>query len=145
MLKKVQILNNINKFISNLFNKISNSLSSKIENKIDNDYTHLLKDYTINDISYYSSHMPFLIFKHSERCIVSRTMMKDFMKFYQYNPDRFIYMVVDVVENRKLSNEIAEAYKVIHQSPQILLIKNGQCLFNESHNNINFNHVDHNF
>lgn len=141
MLKKIKILNNINKFISNLFIKISNFLSYKI----DNDYIHLLKDYTINDISYYSSHIPFLIFKHSERCIVSRTMMKDFMKFYQYNPDRFIYMVVDVIENRKLSNEIAQAYKVIHQSPQILLIKNGQCLFNESHNNINFNHVEQNF
>jgi len=141
MLKKVQILNNISNIISNLFNKINNI----IYNKKDNDYKHLLKDYSINDISYYSSNIPFLIFKHSERCIVSKTVMKDFMVFYKHNPDRFVYMVVNVIENRKLSNEIAEEYKVIHQSPQVLIIKNGKCLFNESHNNINFNHVDQNF
>jgi len=141
MLKKFQLLNNIINLISNIFNKINNS----IYNRKDNNYKHLLKDYTINDISYYSSEIPFLIFKHSERCIVSKTVIKDFMKFYKHNPDRFVYMVVDVIENRKLSNSIAKEYSVIHQSPQVLLIKNGKCIFNESHNNINFNEVDHNF
>ncbi len=138
MLKNIPILSNIITFISNLINK-------KTDNIKDNYYKNLVKDYTIQDISYYSSKIPFLIFKHSERCIVSKTVIKDFMLFYKYNPDRFVYMVIDVLENRKLSNEIAEEYKVIHQSPQILLIRDGKCLFNESHNNINFNHVDQNF
>jgi len=138
MLKKVPVLSNIITFISNLLNK-------KIDNTKDNDYQHLIKDYTIQDISYYSSHMPFLILKHSERCIVSRTVMKDFMKFYKYNPDRFFYLVVDVIENKTLSKSIAEEYKVIHQSPQILFIKNGKCIYHESHNMINFNTIDNNF
>jgi bacillithiol system protein YtxJ len=134
MLKKVPLLSNIITFISKLLN-----------NKIDNDYKHLIKDYTTQDISFYSSHIPFLILKHSERCIVSRTVMKDFMKFYKYNPDRFFYIVVDVVDNKSLSNSIAKEYKVIHQSPQVLLIKNGNCIYNESHNKINFNMIDNNF
>jgi bacillithiol system protein YtxJ len=121
---------------------IINKILSIFKNINDVSYKEFIKNYNIEDISYYSFHKPIIILKHSERCIVSKTVMKDFIKFYKNNPDKFAYIVVDVIDNRILSNKIADKFNVIHQSPQLLIIKNDVCAFYESHNNINFNDVE---
>jgi bacillithiol system protein YtxJ len=123
------------------------SFISKFRNKLHkfkqyNSYKHLLKDYKLEDINFMSSIKKVLIFKHSKECIISRKSMDEFIKFYKFNPDRFYYIVVDVIENRDLSKKIADDYKIIHQSPQTLLIQNNKCIYNESHSNINFNDIN---
>jgi bacillithiol system protein YtxJ len=42
---------------------------------------------------------------------------------------------------RKISNQIADDFNIIHASPQILVIKNGKCIYNTSHNNINWKNI----
>jgi bacillithiol system protein YtxJ len=43
---------------------------------------------------------------------------------------------LDLIENRAISNEIASKFDVVHQSPQLLVIKNGKCIYNISHSEI---------
>lgn len=126
----------------NFLRKLKKEIDIKNEEK---SYKHLLKDYTTKDIDFLSIDKKTIIFKHSQRCIVSRTVLKDFMKFYDSHLDKFYFVVVDVIDNRNLSNQLAEEFKIIHQSPQVLIIDNCKCIYHESHNEINFNYIDKNF
>jgi bacillithiol system protein YtxJ len=75
----------------------------------------------------------FAIFKHSTRCSISsvakRRLEKDWVKS---NPDIPLYYL-DLIQYRGVSDQIADFFKVRHQSPQILVIKNGLAVYNESH------------
>ena len=44
---------------------------------------------------------------------------------------------LDLLMNRSLSAQIAETFQVVHESPQLLLIKNGDCIYETSHLDIN--------
>jgi bacillithiol system protein YtxJ len=43
---------------------------------------------------------------------------------------------LDLLEFRPISNEIAGRFGVMHQSPQIILIKNGNAVYTASHSDI---------
>jgi len=79
-----------------------------------------------------------LIFKHSTRCIISKMALKNF------ESDFLLYDVIDahyldLIAYRSISNEIAEVFAVEHQSPQILMIKDGKVVYHESHEGIDAN------
>ena len=42
---------------------------------------------------------------------------------------------------RNIPCAIAESFDVTHESPQILLIKNGVCVYDESHNGITMDEI----
>ena len=80
-----------------------------------------------------------LIFKHSTRCIISRTVLKNFEIVAKNETSNNIdFYFLDLLEHRNVSNEIAKRLNVEHQSPQVLLISNGICVFNASHEAIDF-------
>ena len=81
-----------------------------------------------------SSKQPQLIFKHSTRCSVS-SMIKNRLEKAQA-PEELSFHFLDLIAYRSLSDKIAAEFFVEHQSPQVLLIKNGECLYDESHNGI---------
>lgn len=87
----------------------------------------------INDILAASTQKTQVIFKHSTRCIIS-TMAKQRVEKYSDSNIDFHYL--DLIQNRNLSNTVAEQFNVQHQSPQILVIKNNECVFDESHGGI---------
>jgi bacillithiol system protein YtxJ len=93
----------------------------------------------LNDIISSSNEKPAVIFKHSTRCIVSRTALKQFEK--EFDVDSLHCNVstyfLDLLEHRDISNEIASRFGVHHQSPQLLLIKNGKSVYDVSHSDIN--------
>lgn len=78
---------------------------------------------------------PSLIFKHSTRCSVSRMVLKQFEKEFK-NTDQIDCYYLDLIQFREISNTIANQFSVTHQSPQILLMKNGVCIYNASHSDI---------
>ena len=47
-----------------------------------------------------------------------------------------ISYLLDLLNHRDLSNEIASRYNIVHESPQIVVIRNGKAVFNESHDSI---------
>ena len=54
----------------------------------------------------------------------------------EQSPDNIDFYFLDLIKYRELSHGIAAQFDVQHESPQILLIKNGKCIYNESHNGI---------
>jgi bacillithiol system protein YtxJ len=89
----------------------------------------------LQSISVESESKPCLIFKHSTTCSISRMALKNFESEFKLDNKISIYFL-DLLNYRNISNEIASFFNVIHQSPQILLIENGTCIYNASHENI---------
>lgn len=88
---------------------------------------------TIDAISH---EKPVVIFKHSTRCSISRFALKRFDTDYAFSEEKMDWYLLDLLNYRDLSNEIAIRYAVEHQSPQIVVIRNGKAVFNASHDNI---------
>ncbi len=75
-----------------------------------------------------------VIFKHSTRCSISVLAKNRLEKFA--GSDKLTFHYLDLLNHRSLSNEIAERFGVEHASPQILLIRKGECIYDESHHAI---------
>lgn len=78
---------------------------------------------------------PILIFKHSTRCGISKMALKQFENGFSLT-DQFTAYFLDLLEYREISNEIAACFGVMHQSPQLIVIKNGVQVHNVSHSDI---------
>lgn len=74
---------------------------------------------------------PQLIFKHSTRCSISSVALNRMDPKKIPQPIACYYL--DLLRYRELSDQIAESFQVYHESPQILLIRNGECIYEESH------------
>lgn len=96
-------------------------------------------DEQLNDLEHNSYLKPQLIFKHSTRCSISSMVKARLSK--NENPQNIDCYYLDLISNRALSNLIADKYSIRHESPQVLLIKNGKCVFNESHSAIYFDDI----
>lgn len=83
-----------------------------------------------------SASTPVVIFKHSTRCSISRMALKNFEREYNLDKSEATPYFLDLLEHRDISNEIAQKFQVIHQSPQLLLIKNGKSVYDASHSEI---------
>ncbi|GAB3418196.1 bacillithiol system redox-active protein YtxJ [Niabella aquatica] len=88
----------------------------------------------LDEINKKSFSKPQLIFKHSTRCSISSVIKNRLYKGTL--PENIDFYYLDLIANRDISNAIAEKYEVAHESPQALLIKDGRCIFNESHSAI---------
>jgi bacillithiol system protein YtxJ len=89
----------------------------------------------LDEIAALSEEKPAVIFKHSTRCSISRFALKQFENEYALE-DKVDAYFLDLIEYRDVSNEIANRFQVVHQSPQLLLIKNGQSVYDASHSDI---------
>ena len=89
----------------------------------------------LNEISEESNQKPVVIFKHSTRCSISRMALKQFENNFNLHDEVKPYFL-DLIEHRDVSNEIANRFEVVHQSPQILLIKDGKSVYDVSHDGI---------
>ena len=77
-----------------------------------------------------------LIFKHSTRCGISSMVMKQFVSAYNLDSNADLYYL-DLLNYRDVSNEVGYKFQVMHQSPQLLVIKNGVVVAHASHGGIN--------
>jgi bacillithiol system protein YtxJ len=74
----------------------------------------------------------FFLLKHSLTCPISHAAYQEYEKYAKENESVPAYFVA-VQEARPLSNEIAEKFEIKHESPQAILIKNGDAIWNASH------------
>lgn len=82
-----------------------------------------------------------LIFKHSTRCSVSAMAKRRFELDWDTIPADTSFYFLDLISYRNISSEIAEAFQVHHESPQILLIRDGDCILDASHSDISAEEV----
>lgn len=77
-----------------------------------------------------------IIFKHSTRCSISMMAKRKFEMEVGDLPDNISLYFLDLIKHRDLSNKIATDFQVHHESPQMLLIKDGECILDQSHSEI---------
>ena len=121
-------------FLKNIFKEnTSNSTESTNENV---KFFTLDKMEQFDEIDEISQTKPVVLFKHSTRCSISRMALKQFDAEFNYPEEKIDWYLLDLLNHRDLSNEIASRYNIVHQSPQIVVIRNGKAVFNESHDSI---------
>ena len=77
-----------------------------------------------------------LIFKHSTRCGISKMVIKQFEGLFQENHQCLKVYYLDLLNYRNVSDEVGYTFQVMHQSPQLLVIKNEVSVHSVSHNDI---------
>lgn len=87
----------------------------------------------LSELEANSSVRPQVIFKHSITCGVSRMVLNIFKSSYNLQPSQMDLYFLDLHANRDVSNAVAEKFDVVHQSPQLLIIKNGAVERHASH------------
>lgn len=91
----------------------------------------LQKDIQLEEIREKSAGRPQLIFKHSTRCATSALVKGRLERGLQ--PETIDFYYLDLLSFRPISRQVSETFLVEHESPQILLIVNGECIYDESH------------
>lgn len=105
-------------------------------------WTQLVSIEQLESISKESQNHPVIIFKHSTRCSISKTSLARLERNWQAGdlPEVPLYFL-DLLTYRDISNAIAQTFQVVHESPQILIIKNGQSIYDKSHFDIDFSSI----
>ncbi len=98
----------------------------------------------LDSIAEESKVTPVAIFKHSTRCGISRMVMRQFERAYDISPDQMKLYYLDLLAFHNVSNEVSNKYKVLHQSPQLIVVKNGVAVAHASHQGIQAGEL-HNF
>ncbi|GAB4091516.1 thioredoxin family protein [Flaviaesturariibacter terrae] len=94
-------------------------------------WTTLTSEDHLQELIERSKETPQVIFKHSNRCSISSVAFQRIDKAQR--PPATEFWLLDVIADRPLSQKIAQRFGVPHESPQVLVIKNGDCVFDESH------------
>lgn len=78
-----------------------------------------------------------VVFKHSVTCGISRMLLNTFIRSYDLAHEEIDLYYLDLHRHRDVSNEAGYKFQIIHQSPQLLVIKNGEVVAHGSHGDIN--------
>ncbi|MDZ7805670.1 MAG: bacillithiol system redox-active protein YtxJ [Gracilimonas sp.] len=108
-------------------------------NTVDEDYLQWRRLSTFSDVKKLNdaSHSKFqLIYKHSTRCATSYFALKNLQNFPEEKLQKLDLYIIDVISQRQLSHEISEYFKVRHESPQVIILKDGQLIWNASHGDV---------
>lgn len=80
-----------------------------------------------------------VIFKHSTRCHISKTVLRNFENEVSNSDKNVDYYFLDLIDHRPISNKIAEDFGITHQSPQLIVLENGKAVKDASHQSISVN------
>ncbi len=89
----------------------------------------------LEEIEQASYGMPIGVFKHSSRCGISSAVLSRFQRGFPSDFSGSLYFL-DLITYRSLSDEIAHRFGVWHESPQLLLIRDGKAVHHASHSEI---------
>ena len=96
----------------------------------------------IEEIKQKSFERPILVFKHSTSCSISATSLSRIERAWDADKAKDIEpFYLDLIRFRNISNKIAKDFNIEHESPQVLLIQNGECTYDASHFDIRFDEI----
>lgn len=90
----------------------------------------------LDEITEISQQTPVAILKHSTSCGISRMVLRQFEKDFNLKEEDVKLYFLDLLRYREISNKIASKFNVPHQSPQLIVIKDGSVVYNASHGEI---------
>lgn len=115
-------------FLKNIFNS-----SDSNEKQPTINWIPLIKIEQLDEIMNASNKKPVLIFKHSTRCGISRMALKNFERSFDIENEQLAIYLLDLIQFRTISNEIASKFKVQHQSPQAIVVYQEKVVYYDSH------------
>lgn len=77
-----------------------------------------------------------LILKHSTRCSISSMALNRLERSWTLSEKEVPVYYLDLLKYRNVSDKIEDIFGITHQSPQILVIKNGKSIYTSSHSDI---------
>lgn len=95
----------------------------------------ILSESTINNKSA-------IVFKHSDTCSISNMALGRLQRNWKFKDEDVPFYLLEVKKFRSVSNLIAADLQIQHESPQIFIIKNGKCVYDASHSEINFSELE---
>jgi bacillithiol system protein YtxJ len=97
---------------------------------------------TLDRILEESKENPVVIFKHSTSCSISAMALNRLERSWNDSEMGEVKpYYLDLIAYRDISNAVAQKFGVMHQSPQVLLIKNGECVYDDSHMGISYQNL----
>ncbi len=102
-------------------------------------WIHITDAAQLDQIAERSAERPQVIFKHSTRCTISSMALGRLNRAEA--PEAVDFYILDLIKYRDLSALIAERFQVHHESPQVILVRNGQCIYDESHGGIEMEEI----
>ncbi len=73
-----------------------------------------------------STNKPVIVFKHSNACSISARAYREMEKLDGVN-------ILEVQSSRAISNEVADLTGVRHETPQVIILRDGKAVWNASH------------
>lgn len=107
--------------------------------KVEINWERLTEASQLEQIIEESKERPVMIYKHSTRCGISGMALDRLERSWDESGETIKPYYLDLLAYRSVSDLVAETFKVYHQSPQVILIKDGQAVYDDSHMGISFN------
>jgi bacillithiol system protein YtxJ len=106
------------------------------------EWSELKSQDQLDQIREESKSIPVLIFKHSRRCSISRVALDRLeRKWNAAEVGDLKPYFLDLISFPETSDSIASQFEVEHESPQVLIIENGQSVYDQSHFAIDYNQI----
>jgi bacillithiol system protein YtxJ len=112
---------------------------TKFLNILQMNWTELTSKNELDRLKDESSNQKVLIFKHSTRCSISNMVLDRLERNWKSEEVKNLKpYYLDLLNHREISNQIATDFQITHESPQVLVIENGKCIYHNSHSAIRF-------
>jgi len=96
----------------------------------------LTSEEQLDEIAADSSGDLIAVFKHSIRCGISSMILRRFEREYDLELGDVKLYIVDILNHRHISDEVMKRFQVWHESPQLILLRNGKTLAHFSHHQV---------
>ena len=113
-----------------------NTFKKKSEEKSNLNWIPLTDIQQLEEIKLQSKSETIFIFKHSTRCGISKMVIKQFENLFDETHQNLKVYYLDLLNYRSISNEIEAQFEVLHQSPQLIVVKNETVVTHASHYDI---------
>jgi len=115
---------------------------SRSSSKTSLPWTEILSVEQLHEVIGTTHEKPVLLFKHSTRCAISSMSLNSFEREWTSGNELSGIYFVDLLRNRDVSNEIAVVTGVMHQSPQVIVLKGSEVIYDASHSSIEASRID---
>ena len=117
-------------------------LAFKSSDKVAFPWIELTSSEQLNQAIEASTEHPVILFKHSTRCSISSMAKSRFESNWNTELSNISIYYLDLIANRHISNEIAELTGIEHQSPQAIVLKNKEVIYDASHSEISAKSIE---
>ena len=100
------------------------------------DWKKLESEAQLTEFIALSKRKPIAIFKHSTRCSLSSMVKSRLERAWDINGNDIEIYYLDLIKYRDVSNKVASIFNIEHQSPQLIVLDQGEVLYHASHGEV---------